>query len=134
MEGDDRQCQRFCLNICETEGDLDKIPGECCNDDEIHVKGLSEQDIPSIHVLNVVNCLFPEIFKFTISDNAILVYVAPLSGIAKGSDRFLAAIPLSLGSLFQMFLPIFTFKGNTHLTSLSGHFFFAYYSCSTCRA
>ena len=26
--------------------------------------------------------------------------------------------------LARMFLPIFTFKGNTHLTSLSGHFFF----------
>ena len=26
--------------------------------------------------------------------------------------------------LARMFLPIFTFKGSTHLTSLSGHFFF----------
>ena len=53
---------------------VDKIPGECRNEDEIHVKGLSEQDIavpfrPSFHLKGVNKILWSTVPKAALKSN-----------------------------------------------------------------
>lgn len=53
-------------------------------------------------MLQIAFCL--KISSSTFQLKCYFEHAAPLSGIAEGSNKFLAAIPLSLGNLFHKYL------------------------------